>query len=168
MASPDLRAWSFKDGRLCSILHGLLQLQIWTAFPENHWYQVMVGRWVAGLGVGARSLLVSMYQGMASFLRFFTSVVHRSAHPSSSSPSVYSWLACINFGTYEHQRRSPISWRVPIGIGFIWIAILGSGIMLFPETLGYAYRRGRKEEAKSNLDEGLWCTSESLQRAYGT
>lgn len=28
-----------------------------------HWYQVMMGRWVAGLGVGALSLLVPMYQG---------------------------------------------------------------------------------------------------------
>jgi hypothetical protein len=28
----DLRARSFEDGCLCSILHGLLQLQIWTAF----------------------------------------------------------------------------------------------------------------------------------------
>lgn len=26
------------------------------------WYQVMMGRWVAGLGVGALSLLVPMYQ----------------------------------------------------------------------------------------------------------
>ena len=37
---------------------------------ENHWYQVMVGRWVAGLGVGALSLLVPMYQGMVSSLSF--------------------------------------------------------------------------------------------------
>ena len=29
---------------------------------ENKWYQVMMGRWVAGLGVGALSLLVPMYQ----------------------------------------------------------------------------------------------------------
>lgn len=28
---------------------------------EHHWYQVMMGRWVAGLGVGALSLLVPMY-----------------------------------------------------------------------------------------------------------
>lgn len=27
------------------------------------WYQVMIGRFVAGLGVGALSLLVPMYQG---------------------------------------------------------------------------------------------------------
>jgi MFS transporter, SP family, sugar:H+ symporter len=30
---------------------------------STHWYQVMIGRWVAGLGIGALSLLVPMYQG---------------------------------------------------------------------------------------------------------
>ena len=29
---------------------------------ETVWQQVVVGRWVAGLGVGALSLLVPMYQ----------------------------------------------------------------------------------------------------------
>jgi hypothetical protein len=28
----------------------------------DKWYQMMMGRWVAGLGVGALSLLVPMYQ----------------------------------------------------------------------------------------------------------
>src|SRR5947207_10750002 len=32
MAPHDLRAESFEDGCLCSILYGPLQLQIWTAF----------------------------------------------------------------------------------------------------------------------------------------
>lgn len=31
---------------------------------EYHWYQVMLGRLVAGFGVGALSLLVPMYQGI--------------------------------------------------------------------------------------------------------
>jgi SP family sugar:H+ symporter-like MFS transporter len=30
--------------------------------PFGKWYQVAIGRWVAGLGVGAISLLVPMYQ----------------------------------------------------------------------------------------------------------
>jgi SP family sugar:H+ symporter-like MFS transporter len=30
--------------------------------PDGKWYQVAIGRWVAGLGVGAISLLVPMYQ----------------------------------------------------------------------------------------------------------
>src|SRR5271155_3025574 len=33
MASHDLRARPFEDDYLCGILHGPLQLQIWTAFP---------------------------------------------------------------------------------------------------------------------------------------
>jgi SP family sugar:H+ symporter-like MFS transporter len=28
----------------------------------NHWYQIAIGRWVAGLGVGALSVLTPMYQ----------------------------------------------------------------------------------------------------------
>jgi MFS transporter, SP family, sugar:H+ symporter len=32
---------------------------------SHHWYQIMMGRWVAGLGVGALSLLVPMYQGVS-------------------------------------------------------------------------------------------------------
>ena len=34
------------------------------------WYQVMIGRFVAGLGVGALSLLVPMYQGLSRTLVF--------------------------------------------------------------------------------------------------
>jgi SP family sugar:H+ symporter-like MFS transporter len=34
----------------------------------HHWYQVMMGRFVAGLGVGALSLLVPMYQVSQRYL----------------------------------------------------------------------------------------------------
>lgn len=40
----------------------------------NAWYQVMIGRLVAGFGVGALSLLVPMYQGISlslSLARFY-------------------------------------------------------------------------------------------------
>jgi MFS transporter, SP family, sugar:H+ symporter len=33
---------------------------------EHHWYQIMMGRWVAGLGVGALSMLVPMYMAETS------------------------------------------------------------------------------------------------------
>lgn len=33
---------------------------------DTAWYQVMIGRFIAGLGVGALSLLVPMYQGTVS------------------------------------------------------------------------------------------------------
>lgn len=36
---------------------------------ERKWYQIMMGRWVAGLGVGALSLLVPLYVSFLT-LRF--------------------------------------------------------------------------------------------------
>lgn len=45
----------------CVVLHVGLIVQI-TA-PDRHWYQVMIGRLITGLGVGGASLLVPMYQG---------------------------------------------------------------------------------------------------------
>lgn len=52
------RKWSI--AAWCVMLHIGLIVQI---SADNHkWYQIVVGRWIAGLGVGALSLLVPMYQ----------------------------------------------------------------------------------------------------------
>jgi MFS transporter, SP family, sugar:H+ symporter len=59
--------------------------------------------------------------------------------------------ACINFGTYEHQRGNSGSWRIPMGVGYIWSIYLGVGILFFPETPRFNYRRGRVEEAKQTM-----------------
>lgn len=49
---------------------------------EHHWYQIMMGRWVAGLGVGALSLLVPMYMGkLERLLRFHGSVSNERQQP---------------------------------------------------------------------------------------
>jgi MFS transporter, SP family, sugar:H+ symporter len=58
-----------------------LSVSVWSAVvaigfiiqisANTAWYQVMIGRFVAGLGVGALSLLVPMYQGMYHYLRPF-------------------------------------------------------------------------------------------------
>lgn len=59
--------------------------------------------------------------------------------------------SCVNFGTNEHQRDNSGSWRIPLGVGFIWPLILAVGILFFPETPRYVYRKGRKEEAKATM-----------------
>lgn len=38
-----------------------------------------------------------------------------------------------------------------MGISFIWVAILGFGIVLFPESPRYDYRHGKVEEAKRTM-----------------
>ena len=75
---------------------------------------------MAGLGVGALSLLVPMCQKYGLFPEFVRGAL-TSTHQLFITFGI-SLAACINFGTYEHQRSGPISWRLPIGIGFIWIA----------------------------------------------
>jgi SP family sugar:H+ symporter-like MFS transporter len=52
------RKWSISGW--CVILMAGITVQI--SSPNHKWYQVALGRWTAGLGVGALSLLVPMYQ----------------------------------------------------------------------------------------------------------
>ncbi|KAF2103918.1 MFS transporter [Rhizodiscina lignyota] len=117
---------------------------------DHHWYQVMMGRWVSGLGVGALSLLVPMYQAETAPRYIRGALI-----------STYQFLitlgiflaACFNFGTYEHQRNNSGSWRISIGLGWVFAAILGFGILAFPETPRFDYRRGRTDVAKRTMEK---------------
>ena len=51
----------------------------------------------------------------------------------------------------RHQRDNSGSWRISLGLGWISGTILGVGILFLPETPRYAYRKGRKEEAKATM-----------------
>ncbi|KAL3961033.1 hypothetical protein ACCO45_006150 [Purpureocillium lilacinum] len=93
---------------------------------SSAWYQIMIGRFVAGLGVGGLSLLLFITMGI--FL-----------------------AACFNYGTVTHQGGSSASWRIVIGLGWVWTLVLGFGILAFPETPRFDYRRGRVERARATL-----------------
>ena len=56
---------------------------------------------------------------------------------------------CINFGT--EKKTNTASWRIPLGISFLWVLILGVGMVFFPESPRYAYRHGRVEEARRTM-----------------
>ncbi|OAP59076.1 hypothetical protein AYL99_06374 [Fonsecaea erecta] len=117
---------------------------------EHHWYQIMMGRWVAGLGVGALSLLVPMYMAETAPRHIRGSLI--STYQLFITFGIF-LAACINFGTYEHQRGNSGSWRIPMGIAFVWAFILGGGILLFTDTPRYLYRKGHTEEAKRIMEK---------------
>lgn len=112
------------------------------------WYQVMIGRFISGFGVGALSLLVPMYQG-------------ESAPPWIRGALVCTYqlfitmgiflAACFNYGTVTHQGGNSASWRIVIGLGWLWTGSLGLGILLFPETPRFDYRQGNIERATASL-----------------
>jgi SP family sugar:H+ symporter-like MFS transporter len=110
---------------------------------DSKWYQVAMGRWVAGLGIGAISALVPMYQS-------------ESAPCHVRGAMVSSFQLCVTLGIFlsyivnlgTNTIQSTASWRITMGIGFAWSLILGIGTLFLPESPRFAYCRGRFEEAR--------------------
>lgn len=112
------------------------------------WYQVMIGRLVAGFGVGALSLLVPMYQAETAPSWIRGAMV--CAYQLFITMGIF-LAACFNYGTYKHQMFNSASWRIVIGLGWLWTIVLGVGILFFPETPRFDYRAGKKERATQTL-----------------
>ncbi|KAJ5114568.1 hypothetical protein NUU61_000327 [Penicillium alfredii] len=130
----------------CIILHVGLIIQI--SSPAGKWYQVMMGRFVTGFGVGSCSLLVPMYQGEIAPRHIRGAMV--------CSYQLFVTLGifvayCINFGTESINNTA--SWRIPLGITHLWGLLLGLGILLFPESPRYDYRHGRTDQAKRTMSK---------------
>ncbi|CAK7272151.1 hexose transporter hxt5 [Sporothrix epigloea] len=115
---------------------------------SHSWVQVMMGRWVTGLGIGALSLLVPMYQA-------------ETAPPWIRGAMVCTYqlfitfgiflAATFNYGTVSHHKYSSASWRIVIGLGWIFALVLGIGILFFPETPRYDYSNGHYDRARDTL-----------------
>ncbi|KAI5356923.1 Putative major facilitator, sugar transporter, major facilitator superfamily [Septoria linicola] len=114
----------------------------------DKWYEVMMGRFVMGLGVGGLSLLVPLFMSESGPRHIRGALI--SCYQLFITFGIF-MAACISYGTHEHQRNSAASWRITMGIGFIWAVILGVGILAFPETPRYEYRHGKIESAKATL-----------------
>ncbi|KAK1972514.1 general substrate transporter [Colletotrichum eremochloae] len=115
---------------------------------ERAWVQVMMGRFVAGFGVGALSLIVPMFQAETAPPWIRGALV--CAYQLFITLGIF-LAACFNYGTVSHLENNSGSWRIVIGLGWLWTIILGVGILAFPETPRFDYRRGNVERAKATL-----------------
>ncbi|KNG46371.1 hexose transporter [Stemphylium lycopersici] len=111
------------------------------------WVQFAMGRFTAGLGIGALSTVVPMYQS--------ESIPKRIRGATVSSYQLFItlgiWTAyMVNYGT-EKSYTDSAQWRIPNGLSALWAIILGSTILLLPESPRYAYRKGKVEEARANM-----------------
>ncbi|KAL2841886.1 general substrate transporter [Aspergillus pseudoustus] len=116
--------------------------------PVGKWYQVALGRWVAGLGVGGLSLLVPMYQAESGPRHIRGALV--STYQLFITLGIFI-ANIINFGT--EARNDTGSWRIPMGITYLWAIILGCGIAFFPESPRYDYRHGKVEKATDTISK---------------
>ncbi|CAN9121280.1 unnamed protein product [Alternaria alternata] len=114
---------------------------------KDVWVQFAMGRLTAGLGIGALSTVVPMYQS--------ESIPKRIRGATVSSYQLFItlgiWTAyMVNYGTSKDYTNSA-QWRIPNGLSALWAIILGSTILLLPESPRYAYRKGKVDEARANM-----------------
>ena len=56
----------------------------------------------------------------------------------------------VNYGTSKDYSNSA-QWRIPNGLSALWAIMLGTTILLLPESPRYAYRKGCIDEARANM-----------------
>lgn len=120
--------------------------------------QITIGRFIAGLGVGALSAIVPLYNGETApkALRGTLLVLYQVQIISGI------FLSYV-FDLAAHNLRNAASWRIPIGFQILWGFILLSGIFFLPESPRHLLGTGRKQEARRvvadlngvSLDDGL-------------
>lgn len=106
------------------------------------WQQVAVGRFISGLGVGALSAVVPMYQAEAapSQLRGTLTATYQ-LFITMGILVAY----CISIGT--RHLPGDTSWKLVIGIGLIFPGMLILGISVMPESPRWLCAHGQSKRA---------------------
>lgn len=118
--------------------------QIAAQFP--HWYVMMIGRIISGFAIGGLSVTVPTFQGEAAPTHLRGAIVC-CYQLFITIGILVAYL--INFGT--EAINGSASWRIPVGLSFLWALILGTGILLFPETPRHAFRHGDVTGATNSI-----------------
>lgn len=139
---------SEKVGRRMTIMISCLVFSIGVAVQTGtiNVGGLVAGRLIAGFGVGGVSSTVVLYVSEISPRKVRGTLV-----------SVYQWAITIGLlvasgvdqGAKDRTDRS--SYRIPIGIQFIWAGILATGLFLLPESPRYYVRKGELDRALQAL-----------------
>ncbi|POY75737.1 hypothetical protein BMF94_1147 [Rhodotorula taiwanensis] len=117
------------------------------AASVSAWYQFMIGRLVAGLGVGALSAVVPLYQSEIAPKEIRGTLVCTYQLMITFGILV---AYCICIGT-RNLNQNGASWRIPNVLTILFALILGVGIIFAPESPRWLFFRGRHEEAELSL-----------------
>ncbi|KAK7451798.1 hypothetical protein VKT23_012476 [Stygiomarasmius scandens] len=115
---------------------------------ETSLAQITIGRFIAGLGVGAMSAIVPLYNGETApkALRGTLLVLYQLQIITGIFISYV-----IDLGT--HAIPNSASWRIPVGLQMLWGLILLSGLFFLPESPRHLLGNGRRDEARKVIAE---------------
>lgn len=115
----------------------------------SSWVHLMVGRIVAGLGVGILSVGVPMFQSECCPREIRGAVVASYQLMITIGILVSNG---INYGVRDNPGEdSDASWRIVIGLGIAFSLPLGLGILFVPESPRWLAGRGRWDDARMAL-----------------
>ncbi|KAF8165952.1 monosaccharide importer [Crassisporium funariophilum] len=125
---------------------------------DTNWAVFVVGRVIAGLGVGVISCLVPMYQSETAPKNIRGMIVGL----YQLAITIGALLAAIVLNATKDQQ-SHSSWRIPIAVQFAWAAVLGGGMIFLPESPRYLLLKGRESAARSALGRLLTKSADSVE-----
>ncbi|KAM7209411.1 putative glucose transporter rco-3 [Naviculisporaceae sp. PSN 640] len=135
-------------GRRLSLILGIVIFCIGAVFQVSatNIPLLVVGRTVAGIGVGLVSVLVPLYQSEMAPKWIRGTLV--CAYQLSITTGLL-LASIVNILTY--QMKSAAAYRIPMGLQLTWAVVLALGILMLPETPRYLIKRGYKEAAALSL-----------------
>src|SRR4051812_48898090 len=101
----------------------------------------MIGRIIAGLGVGSLSAAVPVYQA-ETVPRQLRGTLIATYQLMITFGILMAYCFCI--GT--RRLNSAASWRIPIALGIVFATFLGVGILFMPESPRWLVKRGRHDK----------------------
>lgn len=113
----------------------------------SSWVHIMMGRFVAGIGVGNLSVGVPMFQSEC--------LPRQIRGPVVASYQLFITIGIlisnlVNFGVREIEEQAA-SWRIVIGLGIFFSLPLGIGVLFSPESPRWLAGRGKWEEARMSI-----------------
>ena len=114
---------------------------------DHKWYQVMIGRIIAGLAVGIISVLAPMFIGESSPKHLRGTMVY--CFQLMITFGIFIGYCC-NYGT-KHLYSDDRSWRITLGLSFAWAIIMMIGMVCMPESPRYLIEKHRLDDAKKSI-----------------
>jgi len=106
----------------------------------------VMGRLVAGLGIGFISATILLYMAEVAPRGF------RGALVSGYQFCITLGILLANCVAYATSNRNDTgSYRIPVGIQFLWALILGIGLFILPESPRFHVMKGRIDVAAKDL-----------------